>query len=104
MAASFEKMTTKAAIRVSGATFDGPVGKHLELNPEGTGVIKTPLLNQRRNPATLVNLSFYSAKETFDYILSCGPETILFSGTAPAELSYVRVIRVLSELGGMVPV
>lgn len=70
---------TNAKIRVSGARYAEPVGKHFELSADGT-VVKTQA-GARTKRADLLNLDFETAAELFDFIKAQGADTILFAGT-----------------------
>lgn len=87
-----DKIQPGAAIRISGAQFGRPVGKRLDRNADGTGLSKTLLSDERSSAADVVNLSFETPSEAFDFLLNCLPETMLFSGTFPKDLTSDRVV------------
>lgn len=71
----------KLPIHLSGVRYKNPVGKRLELSEDGSSLVKTLLLEERGQPGELVNLTFPSAKEAFQYRLKASPEHMFFTGT-----------------------
>jgi len=82
---------TAPPIRVSGVAYDRPVGKRLELGPDGD-LTKMLLLNERARAGQMINRSFGSAKEAFEFRLSATARQMFLAGTFAPELTEATVV------------
>lgn len=71
----------KSPIHLSGVRYKNPVGKRLELSEDGGSLVKTLLLEERSQPGELINLTFQSAQDAFQYRLKSSPRHMFFTGT-----------------------
>lgn len=79
-------------IHVSGVKYPNPVGKRIELSPDGESLEKFPQLSERANTGECLNLRFATAKEAFDYRLNAPPSVMFVCGTFEPDVKDADVV------------